>query len=99
MAAALTRSREQWQPASALGRAQSAWDHIGHAWAAALGPQGGYILARANPVSLRAGTLTVSCSESGVAEILELQSADLITRLNAQMNDDPVTRIRCVPAA
>ncbi len=93
---ALSRSQPRWQPDSPLGRAQSAWDEIGGAWATALGPQGVYILERTRPVSLRAGVLTVSCSESGVAETLELEAADLIARLNAQLRGEPLTRLRCV---
>jgi len=96
---ALSRSREQWQPNSPLGRTQSAWDQVARAWASALGPQGAYIVARARPVSLRAGVLTISCSEAAVAETLELESASVITRLNAQLSDDPVTRLRCVTGA
>jgi hypothetical protein len=99
LSAALARSREQWQPSSPLGRTQTAWDEVGRAWAAALGPQGAYVLARTTPVSLRAGVLTVSCSESVVAETLELESATVIARLNAQLTDDPVTRLRCVTGA
>ncbi len=93
---ALANGRRQWQPDTALGRAQSAWEEIGRVWGAALGPRGAYILDRTSLVSLRAGVLTVSCSESVVADTLELESATLIARLNEQLEGDPVTRLRCV---
>jgi hypothetical protein len=62
----------------------------------ALGPHGGYILERTRPVSLRAGVLTISCSESVVADALELESAGLITRLNTELGGDQIARLRCV---
>jgi predicted nucleic acid-binding Zn ribbon protein len=92
----LERSRSRWQPASPLGQAQSAWDQIARLWEEVIGAHGSYILERTRVVSLRAGVLTVSCSESVVADTLELESGGVLQRLNERLDGDPITRLRCV---
>ena len=74
IAGALKRSRGTWQPASPLGRAQTAWDEIGRVWAEVIGEHGPYIVERTTLVSLKAGVLTVRCSEAVVADTLGLES-------------------------
>jgi hypothetical protein len=96
VSAPLDRSRSKWQPASPLGQAQSAWDQIGRLWEEVIGTHGSYILERTRVVSLRAGVLTVSCSEAVVADTLELESGGVLQRLNERLDCDPITRLRCV---
>lgn len=96
IAGALEAMRSAWQPASPLGRAQTVWDEIGRIWTEVLGEHGTYIVERTTPVSLKAGVLTVRCSESVVADTLELESARVIERLNERLEGDSVRRLRCV---
>jgi predicted nucleic acid-binding Zn ribbon protein len=93
---ALEKVRGGWQPPSPLGRAQTAWDEIGRVWAEVVGAHGPYIVERTSVVSLRAGVLTVSCSESVVADTLQLESERVLERLNGQLEGDPITRLKCV---
>jgi hypothetical protein len=99
LAAPLDAIKARWQPASPLGQAQSAWDQIGRLWEEVLGTHGSYIIERTTLVSLRAGMLTVSCSESVVADTLELESGSVLKRLNERLDGDPITRLRCVTGA
>ncbi len=96
IAGALDAMRGSWQPPSPVGRAQTAWDEIGRVWADVIGTHGPYIVARTKVVSLRAGVLTVSCSESVVADELQLQSERVLEGLNRQLAGDPITRLKCV---
>jgi predicted nucleic acid-binding Zn ribbon protein len=96
---ALDGLRGTWQPASPLGRAQSAWDDVGRVWEQVVGAHGAYIVERTRVVSLKAGVLTVSCSESVVADTLELESERVLERLNRQLEGEPIRRLRCVTAS
>lgn len=96
IAGVLARARGAWQPASPLGRAQTAWDEIGRAWTDVIGAHGPYIVERTTPAGLRAGVLTVSCSEAVVAESLQAASEDVLERLNAQLEGEPIVRLKCV---
>jgi hypothetical protein len=96
LAGALETMRSGWQPASPLGRAQTAWDEIGRVWEEVIGAHGSYILERTKVVSLKAGVLTVSCSESVVADTLELESGAVLDRLNSGLMGERITRLRCV---
>jgi hypothetical protein len=93
---ALENVRGAWQPPSPLGRAQTAWDEIGRVWAEVVGAHGPYIVERTSIVSLRAGVLTVSCSESVVADTLQLESGRVLEQLNNQLEGDPITRLKCI---
>lgn len=93
---ALDQVRGTWQPASPLGRAQTAWDEIGRVWAEVIGAHGPYIVARTSLVSLKAGVLVVSCSESVVADTLQLESERVLEQLNSQLEGDRITRLKCV---
>jgi predicted nucleic acid-binding Zn ribbon protein len=93
---ALEAVRGSWQPPSPLGRAQTAWDQIGRVWAEVIGAHGPYIVERTNVVSLRAGVLTVRCSEAAVADTLQLESERVLEQLNSQLEGDPITRLKCV---
>lgn len=96
LADALERVRSGWQPPSALGQAQTAWDEIGRVWEEVIGAHGSYIVERSRVVSLRAGVLTVSCTESVVADTLELESERVLEGLNARLKGDPIRRLKCV---
>jgi hypothetical protein len=96
IAGALEAVRGSWQPPSPLGRAQTAWDQIGRVWAEVIGAHGPYIVERTSVVSLNAGVLTVRCSESVVADTLQLESGSVLERLNSQLEGDPITRLKCV---
>lgn len=98
LAGPLEGLREQWQPASPLGRAQTAWEEIGRVWSEVLGAHGPYLVERTQVVSLKAGVLTVSCAESVVAETLELESERVLEALNSRLGDSPIRRLRCVTA-
>ena len=93
---ALETMRGTWQPPSPLGRAQTAWDQIGRIWADVIGAHGPYIVERTEVVSLRAGVLTVSCSESVVADTLQMESERVLERLNSQLDGEPIKRLKCV---
>lgn len=93
---ALESVRGRWQPPSPLGRAQTAWDQIGRVWAEVIGAHGPYIVERTNVVSLKAGVLTVRCSEAVVADTLQLESQRVLERLNSQLEGEPITRLKCV---
>jgi len=96
LSGALEGMRSVWQPASPLGQAQTAWDGISRVWEEVVGAHGSYIVERTEVVSLNGGTLTVRCSESVVADTLELESERVLERLNARLDGGPVTRLRCV---
>jgi predicted nucleic acid-binding Zn ribbon protein len=85
--------RGGWQPDSPVARVQTTWSSLGEVWASVVGE---YVAARAQPASVTAGVLTVRCSEGVVAEELNLQSEDVLARLNERLGGDPVTRLRCV---
>ena len=93
---ALEAVRGDWQPASPLGHAQTAWDEIGRVWEEVIGAHGSYIVERTRVVSLNGGLLTVRCSESVVADTLELESQRVLERLNGRLAADPITRLKCV---
>lgn len=96
IAGALETARSRWQPATPLGRAQSAWSDLAGAWTRAVGAHGPYLVERTEVVGLRLGVLTVHCAEAVVAHTLTLESELLIERLNASLATEPVTRLRCV---
>jgi predicted nucleic acid-binding Zn ribbon protein len=95
---ALDALRGSWQPPSPLGRAQTAWDQVGRVWEEVIGAHGDYILQRTEVLSLKGGVLTVSCLESVVADTLELESERVLEGLNAQLEGEPIRRLKCVTA-
>ena len=96
LAQALGAARAGWEPSSQLGRAQTAWEDLASAWSEVLGEHGPYILERTTVVGIRAGVLTVGCSEAVVADALTLESATVIERLNERLGAPSVARLRCV---
>ncbi|HEX8067440.1 MAG TPA: DUF721 domain-containing protein [Thermoleophilaceae bacterium] len=76
LAPVLARLAEQMAPATTLARVQRCW-----------GEAAGDAIAReAEPVAERDGVLTVACRSSVWAQELELMSADLLARLNEELD-------------
>jgi predicted nucleic acid-binding Zn ribbon protein len=83
---ALERIQGELAPATVLAQVQSAWrEAVGNA-----------IAAQATPTSERGGVLTVSCSASVWAQELDLMSGAIVERLNEQLGEPRITRLRCV---
>lgn len=75
----------EWAPATPLAAVQGAWPE-------AVGP---VVAAEAEPVSERAGVVTVACRSSVWAQELDLMAPDLIARLNAVLDGVEVSALRC----
>ncbi len=74
------------EPATPLAAVQRAWpDAVGAA-----------IAREAQPVSERAGVLTIACRSSVWAQELDLMGPQIITRLNGALARSSVLRLRCV---
>jgi predicted nucleic acid-binding Zn ribbon protein len=82
-----------WQPDTAVARVQSTWSGLAEVWEEVVGD---YVAQRAEPQKVAGGVLTVSCSESVVADTLNLESEDVLRRLNERLEGDPIDRLRCV---
>jgi predicted nucleic acid-binding Zn ribbon protein len=85
LAVALDRLTSTLVPASTLGRVQEVWAEVA-------GPA---VAAAANPVSERAGVLTITCQAAVWAQELDLMSAQLIPRLNAALGAEQIRELRC----
>ena len=72
-------------PATALARAQQAWE-------AAVGP---VIAAAGLPTAEHDGVLTVTCSDAVWSAELELMGRELMERLNAELGETLIRRLRC----
>lgn len=96
LSGALEAMRATWQPDSPVSRAQSAWAEVSRAWAEVAGEHGTYVLERSTVVGVRNGVLTVRCSEAVVAQTLELEAAGVIERLNARLQSEAISRLRCI---
>lgn len=75
LAAALAGALGDARPAGLLAAVQSAWAPVA----------GTALAAAADPVSERAGTVTVACESGAWAHELELLAPDLAARLNEQL--------------
>jgi len=92
VAAALQELQVELRPETVLAEAQAAWrTAVGDA-----------IAEQAEPVSERAGVLTIACSASVWAQELDLMADSIITPLNRALGaaggHARITRIRCVTA-
>jgi hypothetical protein len=85
--------RGLWQPETPVAKVQGTWDALAGVWPQVVGE---YVAARAKPVKVTGGVLTVRCSEAVVADTLNLESEDVLSRLNEHLSGDPITRLRCV---
>ncbi len=84
---ALGAVRAETAPATLLGAVQNAWSATA----------GAAVAAEADPVSERAGVVTVACRSATWAQELDLLGADLLERLNAALEEAgsaPVARLR-----
>ena len=85
LAMALAPLRDACMPATLLGEIQGVWTEA----------VGAIIAAEAQPVSERAGVVTIACSASVWAQELDLLSAALLERLNPHLRSGRVIRLRC----
>lgn len=85
LAEALSPLKRELAPATTLARVQDVWPSVAGAAAK-----------EATPVSERAGTVTFACRSSVWAGELSLMARDLTDRLNAALDDRPVTDLRFV---
>lgn len=83
---ALDRALPDARPAGLLAEVQSAWPAVA----------GTALAASANPVSERAGTVTVECESAVWAQELDLLGGDLARRLDAAVSSGRVERLRFV---
>ncbi len=83
-ASAIRAARERAAPQTRLAAVQAAWG-------AALGAQ---LAARAEPVSERAGTLTVECVDAVWAQELDLMQEKLLGRLRSQLGEQAPSCLR-----
>jgi predicted nucleic acid-binding Zn ribbon protein len=65
---------------------------VQRAWKEAVGPA---VAAEAEPVSMRAGVVTVRCRSAVWAQELTMLAPDLVGRLNAAIGDERVTELKC----
>lgn len=72
-------------PATTLARAQQAWEP-------AVGPQ---VAAAGLPTAERDGVLTITCSDSVWSAELDLMGPDLVERLNEELGERLIQRLRC----
>ena len=81
LGAALEDLRERLAPATPLAAVQRVWAEVA-------GPA---VAREAQPVSERAGTVTIACRSAVWAQELDLMSEELVERLNAAL-DRPLVR-------
>jgi predicted nucleic acid-binding Zn ribbon protein len=86
LAFALDALRDELAPRTLLADVQRAWP-------AAVGEA---ISAEARPTAERRGVLTVACSASVWAHELDLMAPAILERLNAQLREARIVRLRCV---
>jgi len=86
LSAALESVTRRTAPATTLARVQERWAEVA----------GPVVAAESQPVSERAGTVTVACRSAVWAQELELLSPDLLEGLNADLGGPPVKALRFV---
>jgi Dna[CI] antecedent, DciA len=72
---AIGRAREQVTPATLLAAVQAAWPRVA----------GEAVTAQAEPVAERNGVVTVACRSATWAQELDLLQAELLERLNSEL--------------
>lgn len=77
---------DRLQPATRLGAIQRIWTAT----------VGDVVAAQAQPVAERDGVVTVSCRSAVWAQELDLMGPELVARLNADLGEVAVGRLRCV---
>jgi predicted nucleic acid-binding Zn ribbon protein len=86
LAGTLTSLRDGWAPATVLAEVQRVWPSA----------VGAVIAAEAQPVSERAGVLTVACENAAWAHELDLMGPSVLARLGEHLGPGRITRLRCV---
>lgn len=86
LATALAPLQEALAPATLLAQVQRAWPAVA----------GEAIAREASPVRERGGVVTIACSASVWAQELDLMAPLLLERLNAELANGEVQRLRCV---
>ena len=77
------------QPQTPLSAVQRVWPEVA----------GEAVAAEAEPVSERAGTVTIACRSAVWAQELTLLAPDLVRRLNEALGTPRVKELRCTAAA
>jgi predicted nucleic acid-binding Zn ribbon protein len=73
-------------PRTTLARVQECWERAA----------GTAIAAEARPVAEREGVLTIACSASVWAQELDLMAVELLARLNGELGEPVLHRLRCL---
>jgi len=89
LATAVEALTQRLAPATLLADVQRVWPQ-------AAGPE---IAAEAEPVSERAGTVTLLCSSAVWMQEIDLMGPTLVDSLNAALGSDRVQALRCVATA
>jgi predicted nucleic acid-binding Zn ribbon protein len=89
LAGAVTALASRLEPITPLATVQRAWPE-------AVGPT---IAAEAEPVSERAGVVTVRCRSAVWAQELTLLAPELVGRLNDAIGEPRVSELRCTAGA
>ena len=76
------------QPQTPLSAVQRVWPEVA----------GEAVAAEAEPVSVRAGVVTIACRSSVWAQELTLLAPDLVPRLNDALGEPRVSELRCTAA-
>ena len=88
LAGAVTALAERLQPQTTLSSVPRVWPEVA----------GEAVAAEAQPVSERAGTVTIACRSAVWAQELTLLAPDLVRRLNEALGTPRVSDLRCTAA-
>ena len=88
LAGAVNALADRLAPQTPLSAVQRVWP----------GVAGEVVAAEAEPVSERAGVVTIACRSAVWAQELTLLAPDLVTRLNDALGAPRVTELRCTAA-
>jgi predicted nucleic acid-binding Zn ribbon protein len=86
MGEVFAQTAQRAAPATTLARVQERWREVA----------GAVVAEEAEPVSERAGVVTVSCRSAVWAQELELLAPDLVARLNEAIGTEAVKGLRLV---
>lgn len=85
LAAPVQALTSELAPATTLARVQEVWERT----------LGSAIAGCASPTAERDGVLTVICEAAVWAQELELMGGELVARLNAELGENTLRRLRC----
>jgi predicted nucleic acid-binding Zn ribbon protein len=88
VAGAVEALASRLEPLTTLSAVQRAWPEVA----------GAAVAAEAEPVSERAGVVTIACRSSVWAQELTLLAPDLVRRLNEALGAPRVSELRCTAA-